>query len=205
MDTIKTLENALAGPADPFSLFRLWLAEAEQNEPNDPNAMCLATTAPDGRPQARIVLLKGLDERGFVFYTNLQSRKGESLAANPYAALNFHWKSLGRAVRIEGPTERISDAEADQYFSSRPRGSRIGAWASEQSRPLASRSALQQAVEATESRYGSDEEIPRPPHWHGTRVVPERIEFWHDGAYRLHTRLVYQKSAKGWDRELLYP
>ncbi|MCC7427177.1 MAG: pyridoxamine 5'-phosphate oxidase [Alphaproteobacteria bacterium] len=194
-------------PENPFATFAAWLAEAEKSEPNDANAMCLATTTPDGRPSARMVLLKGIDDRGFVFYTNLESRKGEQLAANPHAALNFHWKSLRRAVRVEGPVERVTDAEADAYYRTRARGSRLGAWASTQSRPLESRFALEKRVAEITLRYPVGE-IPRPPHWSGFRVLPERIEFWRDMPFRLHDRSEYLRDAAapgGWRLRKLYP
>jgi len=194
-------------PENPFATFAAWLAEAEKSEPNDANAMCLATTTPDGRPSARMVLLKGIDDRGFVFYTNLESRKGEQLAANPHAALNFHWKSLRRAVRVEGPVERVTDAEADAYYRTRARGSRLGAWASAQSRPLESRFALEKRVAEITLRYPVGE-IPRPPHWSGFRVLPDRIEFWRDMPFRLHDRAEYLRDAAapgGWRVRKLYP
>jgi pyridoxamine 5'-phosphate oxidase len=193
---------------DPDALFAEWLAEAEKTEPNDPNAMCLATATPDGRPSARMVLLKGRDARGFVFYTNLESRKGSELAANPEAALCFHWKTLQRSVRVEGRVERVSDAEADAYYASRPRGSRIGAWASRQSRPLEGRWALEKAVAEYTLKFGVGD-IPRPPHWSGFRVLPRRIEFWRDMPFRLHERRVFHREgpegAATWREELLYP
>ena len=189
---------------DPDALFAEWLAEAEKTEPNDPNAMCLATATPDGRPSARMVLLKGRDARGFVFYTNLESRKGSELAANPEAALCFHWKTLQRSVRVEGRVERVSDAEADAYYASRPRGSRIGAWASRQSRPLEGRWALEKAVAEYTLKFGVGD-IPRPPHWSGFRVLPRRIEFWRDMPFRLHERRVFHRDGEGWREELLYP
>jgi pyridoxamine 5'-phosphate oxidase len=192
-------------PADPFALFGTWFADAKAAEPIDPNAMALATVDADGQPSVRMVLLKDYDERGFVFYTNLESRKGRALATNPVAALLFYWKALGRQIRIEGPTEPVAAAEADEYYSSRPRGSRIGAWASVQSRPLESRSALKAQVKAVEDQYPGDTPIPRPPHWSGTRIIPQRIEFWHEGQYRLHSRVVFTRTATGWDRTMLNP
>ncbi len=190
--------------SDPFDLFRAWFAEAERSEPNDPNAMALATATPDGRPSVRMVLLKEWDTRGFVFYTNKESRKGDELNANPHAALLFHWKSLRRQIRIEGAVEDVSDAEADAYYASRARLSRIGAWASEQSRPLPGRGALLMRVAKTEATYLGDD-IPRPPFWSGYRVVPARFEFWQDMPFRLHDRAVYQRTADGWDTMKLYP
>jgi pyridoxamine 5'-phosphate oxidase len=191
---------------DPIARFEAWMAEAAASEPNDPNAVCLATATPDGRPSARMVLVKGVDQRGFVFYTNVESRKGMELAANPYAALCFHWKTLSRSVRVEGRVEPVSPEEADAYFASRPRGSRIGAWASKQSRPLESRHALEKRVAEYGLRYAVGE-IPRPPFWSGFRVVPERIEFWRDMPFRLHERIVFLREGPGapWRTELLYP
>jgi pyridoxamine 5'-phosphate oxidase len=196
----------------PFPLFEAWFEDARQAEPNDPNAMALATVDATGLPNVRMVLLKGLDgaaagtERGFVFYTNLESRKGRELAANPQAALLFHWKSLTRQVRIRGAISAVSAAEADAYYASRARGSRIGAWASEQSRPLVSRAALENAVTDLEARY-PDGDIPRPAHWSGFRLVPTAIEFWHDRPFRLHDRIVFERSspAAAWTRTRLYP
>ena len=189
---------------DPFALFAAWLAEAESAEPNDPNAMTLATTTPEGRPSARMVLLKGFDTAGFVFYTNLESRKGRELAANPHVALLFHWKSLRRQVRVEGPASPVSQAEADAYYASRPRLSRLGAWASDQSRPLPSRAALAARVAALELRYPIGD-IPRPPHWSGFRVAPEVFEFWQDMPFRLHDRTVFSFVQGAWQTEKLYP
>lgn len=196
----------MAEPEDPIARFEAWMAEAAKTEPNDPNAVCLATATPDGRPSARMVLLKGVDARGFVFYTNLESRKGKELHANPHAALCFHWKSQTRSVRVEGPVELVEDAEADAYYASRSRGSRIGAWASKQSRPLEGRWALEKAVAEVTLRFGLGE-IPRPPHWSGFRLVPHVIEFWRDMPFRLHERLVYRRDAAEapWRTELLYP
>lgn len=180
------------------------MAEAAASEPNDPNAVCLATATPDGRPSARMVLLKGVDARGFVFYTNLESRKGGELAANPFAAMCFHWKTLQRSVRVEGEIEPVSAEEADAYYASRARGSRIGAWASRQSRPLEGRFALEKAVAEYTVKFGLAE-IPRPSHWSGFRLLPARIEFWRDMPFRLHERRVFHKAATGWELEMLYP
>jgi pyridoxamine 5'-phosphate oxidase len=189
---------------DPYALFAEWLADATRSEPNDPNAMCLATATPDGRPSARMVLLKGHDARGFVFYTNLESRKGGELAANPQAALCFHWKTLTRSVRVEGCVEAVTDAEADAYYASRSRGSRIGAWASRQSRELEGRWALEKAVAEYTVKFGLGE-IPRPAHWSGFRILPARIEFWRDMPFRLHERRVFVAGESGWTLETLYP
>lgn len=190
--------------ADPFRLFQDWMEEAKRSEPNDPNAMALATATPDGHPSVRMVLLKGADERGFVFYTNFESRKGSELQANGNAALLFHWKSLRRQVRIEGPVERVSDAEADTYFGSRARVSRLGAIASEQSRPMPSREAFERRVAEIDARYPGDT-VPRPAHWSGFRVVPRSIEFWQDMPFRLHDRRVYARLGDAWSRTTLYP
>jgi len=197
--------NAQSLSPDPYAVFSEWMAEAEASEPNDPNAMCLATVHPDGRPASRMVLLKGLDDNGFVFYTNAQSHKGEDLSANPFAALCFYWKSLKKQVRIEGRVEGVSDAESDAYYASRHRGSRIGAWASKQSRPLADYEDLKKAVATYEEKFEGVEDIPRPPHWRGYRVVPERIEFWMEQPFRLHKRHVYTAHDGGWIVEMLYP
>lgn len=191
-------------PDDPHALFADWMAEAARSEPNDPDAMCLATATPDGRPSARMVLLKGVDARGFVFYTNLESRKGGELAANPRAALCFHWKTLARSVRVEGAVEAVTDAEADAYHASRSRGSRIGAWASRQSRPLEGRWALEKAVAEYTLKFGLGE-VPRPAHWSGFRILPARIEFWRDMPFRLHERRVFTAVGGGWDEDALYP
>ena len=191
-------------PANPIEVFTSWLAEAETKEPRDATAMTLATVGADGMPSARMVLLKGVDEDGFVFYTNLESTKGRQLLAHPKAALVFHWKSQGRQVRVEGPVERVSDAEADAYFVSRPRDSRIGAWASEQSRPLEGRFALEKRVAEYAVRYAVGN-VPRPPYWSGFRVQPRRIEFWQEGAFRLHDRLVYHREGDSWRTERLFP
>jgi pyridoxamine 5'-phosphate oxidase len=191
---------------DPISRFEAWMEDARAAEPNDPNAVCLATATADGRPSARMVLLKGVDARGFVFYTNIESRKGGELAANPHAALCFHWKTLTRSVRVEGRVEPVSEAEADAYYASRARGSRIGAWASKQSRPLESRFALEKRVAEFGLKYAVGD-IPRPAFWSGFRVIPARIEFWRDMPFRLHERLVFLRDGEGqaWRTEMLYP
>ena len=189
---------------DPFSLFEDWFAEARLSEPNDPEAMALATADAEGRPSVRMVLLKGHDDRRFVFYTNLDSRKGGELADNPSAALLFHWKSLRRQVRIEGAVGPVATAEADAYFATRGRDSQLGAWASDQSRPLGSRAEFESRYEAMRARFeGGD--VPRPPHWSGFRLMPARIEFWIDRAHRLHERRLFERAGDGWREGLLFP
>lgn len=178
---------------EPFALFEAWLAEATASEPNDPTAMALATVDADGLPNARMVLLKGIDARGFVFYTNTESAKGTELIGQGKAAGLFHWKSLRRQVRLRGPVEMVTPDEADAYFASRPRGSRIGAWASQQSRPLESRFALEKAVAYYTAKYPVGE-VPRPPHWTGFRILPVAMEFWKDGAFRLHDRVQFLRD-----------
>jgi len=192
--------------ADPFAQFDAWLTEAGKVEPNDPNAMALATSDADGLPNVRMVLLKGHDARGFVFYTNFESQKGTELLANKQAAAVFHWKSLRRQVRIRGPVSVVSEAEADAYFQSRPRDSRIGAWASQQSRPLEGRFALEAAVAKYAAKHAIGE-VPRPSYWSGFRISPSYIEFWTDKHFRLHERLVYRRKdeAEAWTTEMLYP
>ncbi len=189
---------------EPWALFDAWMKEASASEPEDPNAMQIATVDDTGMPDVRTVLLKGVDARGFVFYTNTQSAKGRQLLAHPKAALVFHWKSLRRQVRARGPITRVSDEEADAYFQSRPRDSRIGAWASQQSRPLESRFALEKAVARYAAQYLIGE-VPRPPHWTGFRLAPEYLEFWQDKPFRLHDRVVFSKADNGWHQTRLYP
>jgi pyridoxamine 5'-phosphate oxidase len=184
--------------------FGTWLAEAKASEPDDPNAMTLATVAASGRPAARIVLLKGWDERGFVFYTNLESRKASEIRQNAQVALLFHWKSLHRQIRIEGMVALVMDAEADAYFASRWRISKLGAWASAQSRPLPSREVFEAKLAEVEARFPG-EDVPRPANWSGWRLVPDYFEFWQDREFRLHDRLVFKKAGEGWETGLLYP
>lgn len=191
-------------PTDPHALFEEWLAEARLAEPNDPEAMALATADADGRPSARMVLLKGHDERGFVFFSNQRSRKGGELEANGQAALLFHWKSLRRQVRIEGPVTAVPPEEADAYFATRGRESQLGAWASDQSRPLASRAAFEDRFRQMQARF-EGKQVPRPAWWSGWRVVPQAIEFWNDRAHRLHERRLFSRSEDGWTEGLLYP
>lgn len=191
---------------EPFVLFEQWFAEARQKEVNDPDAMTLATVDADGLPDARMVLLKALEPRGFTFYTNSESAKGLELGSKMKAALVFHWKSLRRQVRVRGLVEMVSAAEADAYFASRPRDSRIGAWASKQSRPLESRFALEKAVAREAARFGLGE-VPRPPHWNGYRVMPVQLEFWQDRPFRLHDRVTFLRETPdgAWLKDRLYP
>lgn len=193
-------------PATPWPLLAAWFEEAKTSEPSEPNAMSLATVGADGMPSARIMLLKDYDENGFVFYTNRQSRKGRQLAEHAMAALCFHWKSLGRQVRVEGSILPVSDAESDAYFATRPRGSQIGAWASQQSKPLLSRVALEQKIADIEKQY-EGKPVPRPPHWGGYRLTPNMIELWQNGAFRLHDRFVYRRISPmaAWVVEREYP
>jgi len=188
----------------PLDLFNAWYAEARQSEVNDSNAMALSTVDTVGQPSCRMVLLKGHDERGFTFYTNLESRKAGDILATPKAALLFHWKSLRRQIRIEGGLSRVSDAEGDAYFATRSRASQLGAWASDQSRPLPDRATFEQRFADMERRF-EGRDVPRPPHWSGYRVVPNRIEFWQDRAHRLHERRLFTRNEDGWREGLLYP
>ena len=190
--------------SEPWELFASWLDEASRSEPNDPTAMALATADAEGLPDVRMVLLKQADESGFVFYSNVESAKGQELAANPQAALVMHWKSLRRQVRARGTVTKVSDAEADAYFQSRARDSRIGAWASQQSRPLESRFALEKAVAFYAAKHAIGE-VPRPPYWTGYRIAPISMEFWQDRPFRLHDRLVFTRAGEGWSKTRLYP
>jgi pyridoxamine 5'-phosphate oxidase len=189
---------------DPFELFAAWFAEARETEINDSNAMALATVGPNGQPSVRMVLLKRHDPQGFVFYTNRESRKAQELGEGSKAALLFHWKSLRRQIRVEGPVSQVSDAESDAYFASRSRDSQLGAWASDQSRPLDARARFEARYEEVRTRFEGGN-VPRPPHWGGYRVMPLTIEFWQDGAHRLHERRVFTRMGDGWSEGLLYP
>ncbi|WP_306140836.1 pyridoxamine 5'-phosphate oxidase [Roseibium sp. MMSF_3412] len=206
LPTEELTKGDFADVKKPFDLFSEWLEDAKGTEPNDPNALALATVDETGLPNVRMVLLKGFDERGFVFYTNFESAKGIELLASGKAAMCFHWKSLRRQVRIRGEVHKVSDEEADSYYQSRPRGSRIGAWASKQSRPLESRFALEKEVARYTAKFGVSD-IPRPEHWSGMRLVPTSIEFWHDRPFRLHDRIVFSRGApdQPWEKERLYP
>ena len=206
MDPAEAVDETLFEGDDPLALFERWFKAAEVSEPNDPNGMALATTDADGLPDVRMVLLKGHDARGFVFYTNVESDKGRQLATDPKAALLFHWKSLRRQVRLRGPVEAVTDAESDAYYASRPRGSQVGAWASDQSRPLPSREALEAKVAEVDAKYDG-EAPPRPPFWRGYRVQPLSFEFWRDRRSRLHDRMVFRRPSleARWTRLRLYP
>ena len=189
---------------EPFALFATWLKDAEASEINDPNAVALATVDADGLPNVRMVLLKGFDVRGFVFYTNFESQKGQEILGQKKAAMCFHWKSLRRQIRLRGEVEVVSDAEADEYYQSRPLGSRIGAWASAQSRPLEGRFALEKAVAEYTAKFALGN-VPRPPHWSGFRIIPRSIEFWHDRKFRLHDRIEFRRDGEGWSKVRMYP
>jgi pyridoxamine 5'-phosphate oxidase len=199
-------DGGIAARSDPFDLFQSWMKEAEGAEPSDPNAMALATVGAGGVPNVRMVLLKGADANGFVFYSNAQSIKGGEMAANPLAAINFHWKTLRRAVRAQGSVAQVSDAEADAYFATRPKDSQIGAWASPQSRPMEGRFVFEKAIAEYALKYALTK-VPRPPYWTGWRLTPLRFEFWRDRPFRLHDRLVYVRDdgADPWRTERLFP
>ena len=199
-------DGGIAPQTDPFALFQSWMKEAEGVEPSDPNAMALATADADGVPNVRMVLLKGVDASGFVFYSNADSIKGAELALNPRAAINFHWKTLRKAVRAQGTVTRVGDAEADAYFATRPKDSQIGAWASPQSRPMEGRFVFEKRLAEYGVKYALTK-VPRPPYWTGWRITPLRIEFWRDRPFRLHDRLVYvrESAATSWRTERLFP
>lgn len=202
MHTLHAMDEHDLDP-DPLRQFENWFEEARASGVDVPEATALATSTADGRPSARMVLLKGADERGFAFYTNEQSRKGGELEANPHAALLFHWQPLGRQVRVEGPVERVPGEEADAYFATRPHGSRRAAWASPQSRPLAGRAELERLYADAAERFGDD--VPRPPHWGGFRLLPHAYEFWQHADNRLHDRVRYERDGGGWSRTRLAP
>lgn len=205
MTTTLPTDNAIPLHDDPIILFQQWVRDAETAEINDPCAASLASVDPHGQPSVRMVLCRGYDSKGFTFFTNFESRKGQQLLANPKAALCFHWKSLRRQVRIEGIAHVVSNEEADNYFQQRPRDSRIGAWASLQSQSLAHKNILLDRVRDYEQKFSGLENPPRPPHWSGFRIVPEMIEFWQDGAFRLHDRLQYTRHDNLWKKDALYP
>lgn len=199
-------DGGIAPRTDPFELFAAWMKEAEASEPNDPNAMALATADADGHPNVRMVLLKGFDANGFVFYSNSGSAKGQEIALNAFAAINLHWKTLRKAVRVKGSIAQVSDAEADAYFATRPKDSQIGAWASPQSQPMEGRWVFEKAIAEYAMKFALTK-VPRPPHWTGWRITPTRIEFWRDRPFRLHDRLVYSRAdaASPWTTERLFP
>lgn len=203
---VTTAQQGFTERNDPFALFAEWMKDAEKSEPNDPNAMALSTVDEEGLPNVRMVLLKDFDEKGFVFYTNYESQKGQEIQATMKAAVMWHWKSLRRQVRVRGQVEKVTEAEADAYFNSRPRDSRIGAWASAQSRPLEGRFALETSVAMYAAKYAIGT-VPRPPHWSGFRILPLSIEFWHDRPFRLHDRVVFRRENQGadWNKAKLYP
>ncbi|MCD8497994.1 MAG: pyridoxamine 5'-phosphate oxidase [Alphaproteobacteria bacterium] len=192
-------------PQNPNALFEEWFREAQKSEPNDPSAMAVSLIDAEGKPSVRIVLMRKYGEKGFEFFTNYESRKGKGLEKNPYAELCFYWKSLHKQIRITGRVEKTSAAESDDYFNNRPRGSRVGAWASQQSRPMEGYEELQGRMDEFEAKFEGMEAIPRPPHWGGFRVIPERIEFWEEQPFRLHKRFVYIKQGNTWKTEWLYP
>jgi pyridoxamine 5'-phosphate oxidase len=198
------MEHDLDTAEDPIALFNAWLGEAKTSEINDPNAMALATVDSGGMPNVRMVLLKGVEDGGFVFFTNFGSAKGRELLANPKAALCFHWKSLRRQVRVRGAVSQVTDAAADAYFATRPRGSRVGAWASKQSQPLESRFALEKSVAAHAAKFALGE-VPRPEWWSGFRIAADEMEFWKDGKFRLHHRVTFRRSGESWEKARLYP
>lgn len=204
MSDAQLTNTDFTGATEPYRLFADWLKDAEKSEINDPTALALATVDADGLPNVRMVLLKGFDAQGFVFYTNFESAKGREILGSMKAAMCFHWKSLRRQVRVRGPVEIVTDAEADAYYATRPRGSRIGAWASAQSRPLEGRFALEKAVAEYTTKHAIGE-IPRPAHWSGFRIRPVEIEFWHDRPFRLHDRLQFKREGDGWGKTRLYP
>jgi pyridoxamine 5'-phosphate oxidase len=204
MDETTLTRDDFTAADEPFRLFAAWMDEATKSEPNDPNGVALATVDADGMPNVRMVLLKGFDEQGFVFYTNFESAKGKEILASMKAAMCFYWKSLRRQIRVRGNVQVVTEAEADAYFATRHRSSRIGAWASKQSRPLESRFALEKAVAEYTLKYAVGE-IPRPQHWSGFRLVPTTIEFWQDRPFRLHDRVVFSRAAGGWEKARLYP
>ena len=204
--TVKLMSGDFTEADQPMRLFSAWLEDATKSEPRDPTAMTLATVVADAMPDARMVLLKSADEHGFVFFTNTESQKGQELAGSPKAALVFHWKSLNRQIRVRGVVERVTDAEADAYFATRPKQAQIGAWASQQSRPLESRLAFEKAVAINAAKYALGN-VPRPPYWSGYRIIPSSIEFWHDRPFRLHDRITFTRAAPDaeWSKTRLYP